>query len=86
MVGNGERAMFWQDRWINGRRVEIAPNLLAQVPPSKIRARSVKEGLSGAWLRDCGLDLGEAAVPEFFLLWHALAGIQLLPELEDVLT
>jgi hypothetical protein len=28
----------------------------------------VKDGLAGEWLRDCGLDLGDDALVEFFHL------------------
>jgi len=52
-LGNGERARFWQDCWIRVQRVEeIALNLLALVPPRKVRERTVKDGLSGTWLLD----------------------------------
>jgi hypothetical protein len=32
-IGNGQRALFWEDRWINGRSVsEMAPLLYACIP------------------------------------------------------
>jgi hypothetical protein len=37
------------------------------------------------WLRDCGRDLGEAALVEFFILWQVLAMVQLTPSREDTL-
>uniref|UniRef100_A0ACD6A3J2 Uncharacterized protein n=2 Tax=Avena sativa TaxID=4498 RepID=A0ACD6A3J2_AVESA len=86
-LGNGERACFWSDRWLFGARVdEIAPNLVKVVPPRWRKARTVKDGLSGAWLLDCGPDLGDASVEEFFTLWHVLATVQLSPGVDDVLT
>jgi hypothetical protein len=45
----------------------------------------VKEGLDGSWLRDCGPDLGAAALAEFFVLWQVLAEVQLSPNREDKL-
>jgi hypothetical protein len=62
---------------------DIAPNLTALVPASKVKVRTVKEGLSGTWLRDCGPHLGEAALAEFFILWQVLAMVQLIPGQED---
>jgi hypothetical protein len=61
-LGNGEKAKFWQDRWINARWVEeIAQNLLALIPPSKVRAHSVKVSLGlpdKPWVEfDLGLPL-----------------------------
>jgi hypothetical protein len=46
---------------------------------------SVKDGLTGLWLRDVGTDLGSDTRVEFFLLWQRLATIALVPEQEDVL-
>ena len=86
VLGNGEKALFWKDRWLNGLRlVDIAPNLVGLVPPWRANMRTVKDGLSGEWLRDCGPDLGEAGVPELFRLWLALADALLTPGVEDVL-
>jgi hypothetical protein len=86
VLGNGERARFWSDRWLDGSSVaEIAPNVAKMVSRRRITACSVREGLAGQWLRDCGPDMDEAALPEFFMLWQRLANVQLVPEREDVL-
>jgi hypothetical protein len=42
--------------------VDIAPNLLALVPAHKVKERTVRDGLSGTWLCDCGPNLGEEAL------------------------
>jgi hypothetical protein len=77
-LGNGERALFWRDRWLDALKVEdIAPNLLALVPARKVKERTVSDGLSGMWLRDCGPNLGEAALVEFFILWQMLTIVRL---------
>jgi hypothetical protein len=60
---------------------DIAPNLTAKVATCTAKVRTVKEGLSGLWLRDCGPDLGEKALAEFFIL----AGVRLASEHEDAL-
>ena len=49
----------------------------------RLNTRSVKEGLAREWLRDCGPNLGHAAVPEFFCLWGILANFRLEPAQED---
>jgi hypothetical protein len=73
-------------RWIDGAKVaEIAPNVAKIVSKRRSMACSVKEGLSGQWLHDCGPDVGEEALPQFFLLWQRLANFHLTPEREDVL-
>lgn len=68
---------------LEGSLADHAPNLAALVPTRKAKARSVKDGLAGEWLRDCGPDLSPAAVAEFFHLWGILAGVTLDPERED---
>jgi hypothetical protein len=50
-----------------------------------VNERTVRVGLSGMWLQDCGPNLGEAALAEFFILWQMLADVQLFPEHEDTL-
>jgi hypothetical protein len=85
-LGDGECAKFWRDRWLDGAKVEdIAPNLAALVLVRVTKTRTVKEGLSGLWLRDCGPDLGAAALGEFFTLWQILAMVHLSPGREDTL-
>ena len=81
---NGEKARFWMDRWLNGAKVcDLAPNLVAKVAAQSVKSRTVKDGLAGAWLLDCGPDLGEVALAEFFNLWRTLANVVLDPDKED---
>jgi hypothetical protein len=83
-LGDGERARFWCDCWLDGTKVEdIAPSLTDAVLVHKVKVRTVKEGLFGAWLRDCGPNLGEAALAEFFILWQVLVVVQLTPGQEN---
>jgi hypothetical protein len=85
VLGDGERASFWKDRWLDGMRVvKIAPNMVKLVSVRSVNSRSVKEGLTGRWLLDVGPDLGPEALVEFFMLWHRLANIVLNPVREDV--
>jgi hypothetical protein len=41
---------------------DIAPNLLALVPARKVVERTVSDGLSDMWLRECGPNPGEAVL------------------------
>jgi hypothetical protein len=71
---------------LDGARVEdVAPILAAMIPPRIAKARSVKEGLSGLWLQDCGPNLSAEALAEFLVLWQILAEVQLFPERGDEL-
>uniref|UniRef100_A0A453F8D0 Reverse transcriptase zinc-binding domain-containing protein n=1 Tax=Aegilops tauschii subsp. strangulata TaxID=200361 RepID=A0A453F8D0_AEGTS len=53
-IGNGMKALFWEDRWLNGRSVgELMPLLYNCIPKRRRKARTVAEGLNGnAWARD----------------------------------
>jgi hypothetical protein len=54
---------------LDGLKVEdISPNLLALVPARKVVEHTISEGISDMWLRNCGPNLGEAALAEFFIL------------------
>jgi hypothetical protein len=59
--------------------------MVRRVTNRRLSVCSIREGLAGQWLRDCGSDLGEDALTEFFLLRHILATITLDPDREDVL-
>jgi hypothetical protein len=84
VVGNGERALFRKYRWLQGARVvDHAPNLVAIVSTRNAKVCSVKDGLAGEWLCDCGPNLSPAAMAEFFHLWGILAGFMFVPEQED---
>jgi hypothetical protein len=45
-LGNGERVVFWHDRWLDGLKVEdIAPNLVALFTARKVKERKVHDRL-----------------------------------------
>jgi hypothetical protein len=68
------------DHWLNGAWVvDLAPNLVAKVAACRRKTRMVKDSLARAWLLNCGPDLGEVALAEFFRLWHALVNVQMIP-------
>ena len=42
ILGDGQRALFWEDRWLNGRAIlEIAPQLHALIPKQLRNSRTV---------------------------------------------
>jgi hypothetical protein len=53
-VGDGSRALFWSDRWLNGCSIlQLAPDLWNAVPPRIRKSRSVRDALSGRrWIWD----------------------------------
>ena len=53
-IGNGQLALFWEDRWIDGRSVsEITPALYSCIPKRRRKLRMVADGLqANSWARD----------------------------------
>ena len=54
-IGNGQRALFWLDRWLQGKSIsELAPCLFNAVGPRVVKHRTVEEGLlnNTNWARD----------------------------------
>jgi len=51
-LGDGHKALFWEDRWLEGRALsDIAPNLCTAVGPRTKKTRTVAQALQGdAWI------------------------------------
>jgi hypothetical protein len=83
-LGNGNTALFWEDRWLHQQAPsDLAPNL-AQLVPRRIRDHlTVRQGLARQrWTSDIAGNMSQAAIAEFFDLWETTANIQLV-ERED---
>lgn len=86
-VGDGHRALFWEDRWINGLRAqELAPSLYSRIPQRIRKARTVSQALErGSWALDVGPDMEEPILREFLALWSATVATQLVPDVQDTI-
>jgi len=84
VLGNGQSALFWEDRWIDGHSVrEIAPLLYDCIPKRRHKIRTVADGLaSNSWARDIQGVLGIPEVGQYLLLWLAVTPT-VLSEEED---
>lgn len=78
-VGDGCKALFWEDRWLNGRSIgEVAPLLYACIPKRRRKLRTVADGLQvHAWARDIHGTLGLHEIGQYLLIWQAIEGMQL---------
>ena len=67
----GQNTLYWEDRWINGMRVqEIAPTIYGMIPRCVRLTKHVAPAIEdGSWAMDVGPDLGEQALREFLSLW-----------------
>lgn len=86
-IGNGQSTLFWEDRWLNGYRIEeLAPVLYGCVRRSVRATRTVSQGMDDAlWARDIGPEVTAAALHEYLALWTAIEGVHLDHEQQDTI-
>ncbi|KAE8794528.1 putative serine/threonine-protein kinase [Hordeum vulgare] len=82
VIGNGQSTLFWEDRWVEGYRIEeLAPTLYGHVSTTIRSARTVQQGLlHGAWALDVTADMSQPTLNEYLMLWERIAGTQLSDE------
>lgn len=85
-IGNGRSTLFWEDRWMNGSRIqELAPTVYGTIPNRIRRAKLVSDALQNDnWVGDIGPDLSLQALQEFLRLWPQVTDFQLTEGAEDV--
>lgn len=78
-LGDGHTALFWEDRWFNGYRIqEIAPLVYERVAKRTRLSRSVLEALTDAtWARDVGPDMDVATLLQFMEIWPRVDAVHL---------
>ena len=81
-LGDGRRALFWEDRWIDGQDVAtIAPYLHLRVPQRVRRKQTVQEGLQGrAWVRCISGGLSVHELTDYLHLWATVNDCQLIDQ------
>jgi hypothetical protein len=78
-LGDGKRALFLSDKWLDGRAIEdIAPCLHRPVGTRTKKQRTVAEALTGdQWVQDIRGALTVQVRLEFLQVWDLTRGIQL---------
>jgi hypothetical protein len=86
MLGDGNTLLFWQDPWLDGRRVaDMAPELLAVVPSSLQKSRTVASALAGnSWFRDVTCPRTIPVLVQFVELREQLQAIVLQEQTPDL--
>lgn len=71
-VGDGNLALFWEDRWCEGESPVIAaPDLCRLVWPATRKNRTVAQALDNkAWIADISGRLTIPALLQYIALWH----------------
>ncbi|CAL5027772.1 unnamed protein product [Urochloa decumbens] len=89
--GNGDRALFWTDNWVDGKPIcDLAPTLVTLVAPIRKKTRTVSQALAlvgngtPRWVRDITGGLSVGAVIEYLHFWEWLRHTQLTPGVEDM--
>ncbi|PNT62575.1 hypothetical protein BRADI_4g05386v3 [Brachypodium distachyon] len=79
VVKDGASALFWTDRWLDGRAIsELAPNLVRLVPRRTQKNRTVREALADrSWIRDIRGIIDPVALLQYFRIWERLRMVQL---------
>jgi hypothetical protein len=79
MVGDGSSALFWEDRWLDGKSVgEVAPDLLALIPRRPRKRRTLKQALTErSWITDIVGAVSPLALWQYVQLWSRVQRVQL---------
>jgi len=78
-LGDGCKAMFWTDRWLQGKSLaDIAPCLCAAVGRQAQNRRTVAQALQGdSWITDISRALTVQVILDYLLVWDLTRDIQL---------
>ena len=84
-LGDGLSALFWTDRWLQGRSIaDLAPCLWATVGTKVKKHRTVAQALyEDQWIRDISGALTVQVILDYFHVWDLTRGIQLAPQRAD---
>jgi len=84
-LGDGKKALFWTDNWVNGSSIEfLAPCLFAAVPAKAKRSMTVAQGLrNSSWTQDIKGALTVQVILEYLTIWEIVWSYQLLDGVSD---
>jgi hypothetical protein len=84
-VGQGNRVLFWWDKWIDGHEIaDIAPTIASKIKTRCRNSRTVEQALTAnRWAEDIPGTLSEEESQECITIWAALNMFQRNPEAED---
>lgn len=70
-IGNGKEALFWEDRWLHGIRIqEFAPGIYERISKRARSTRTVHDAISmGAWTRDISPDMAYEDLVDYLEIW-----------------
>jgi hypothetical protein len=80
-IGDGWKALFWVDNWVEGRSIsQLAPTLMTIISKRTRKQRTVAQALENRqWIRYIMAGLSIQMIAEYIQLWQLLSSIVLLP-------
>jgi len=86
-LGNGQKALFWEDRWVDGRAIsEIAPLLYKCIPARRRKTRKVADALQGnSWAQDIRGVMGVHEIGQYLMIWNLIQNTVLTTEPDTLL-
>ena len=78
-VGNGRKALFWMDRWLQGQSIlDIASCLSNAVGANAKKQRTVAQALQNdRWIKDISEALTVPVLLQYLHIWDLTRGVQL---------
>jgi hypothetical protein len=87
VVGDGETALFWVDKWLDGTTIrDIVPDLFALIPKRARKRHTVRAVLfERSWITDIQSATNALALWQYVQLYIHVRDMQLLPMLDKLL-
>ena len=84
-LGNGRKALFWTDRWLQGKSlVDVAPSLCRVIGPRIKKTRTVAQALqANRWTKDISGALTVQVILDYLLVWDLMRGVNLVDDRPD---
>jgi len=85
IVEDGEKILFWTDRWLDGYTIaDLSPNLFKAVPKRTTKRRTVAQALHNrCWVQDIKGARTVEVMLEYFQIWDFVEGFVLHPDTPD---
>lgn len=85
---NGQSTLLWEDRWLDGMRIqEMAPELYGMIPARIRQSRMVGQvAENGEWATDIGPNISGVVLQQFLELWPRVAAWEPAANMPDAIT
>ena len=84
-IGNGQKALFWLEKWLQGKGIQdLVPCLFSSIGPRIRKGRTVAQGLANdAWVQDISGALTVQVILDFLMIWEATRNVHLQSDTPD---